>query len=151
MSNKIAWAAALLGVFGAMVANAGTPQEDRNKVNAIAFYEAFFNKKNWDEAKQYVGSYWLEHNPQAPRDQGLAGLEGYAKAITKLHPEHQSRIIRAAAQGDLVFLQVHNVEHPGLVRGNAMMQFFRFENGKIVESWPVFQVVPGVENGNGMF
>lgn len=140
---------ATVAVF-AQGANAGTPQEERNKANAIAFYEAFFNKKSWDEAKQYVGSYWLEHNPQAPRDQGLKGLEGYARMVSKIHPEHRSIIKRSAAQGDLVFLQVHNLERPDL-RGNSMMQFFRFENGKIVESWPVYQVIPGVENTNGMF
>jgi len=131
-------------------ANAATPQEERNKANAIAFYEALFNKKDWNEARQYVGSYWLEHNPQAPRDQGLKGLEGFARMMPKLHPEHRSIIKRAAAQGDLVFLQVHSLERPD-IRGNSMMQFFRFENGKIVESWPVFQVIPGVENTNGMF
>jgi predicted SnoaL-like aldol condensation-catalyzing enzyme len=151
MFKHFAPTVAALCVLGVTIANAGTPQEERNKANAIAFYEAFFNKKNWDEAKLYVGSYWLEHNPQAPRDQGLAGLEGYAKAVGKLHPEHRSIIIRAAAQGDLVVLQVHNIEHPGFMRGNSMMQFLRFENGKIVESWPVFQVIPGVENTNGMF
>lgn len=150
MFKKIALSVAALCAFGVTIANAGTPQEERNKAHAIAFYEAFFNKKNWDEAKQYVGSYWLEHNPQAPRDQGLAGLESYARMISKLHPEHRSLIKLAAAQGNLVCLQVHNLERPGL-RGVSMMQFFRFENGKIVESWPVFQMIPGVENTNGMF
>src|ERR1700754_2632123 len=115
MFKKIALTVTALCALVVTVASAGTPQEERNKANAIAFYEAFFNKKSWDEAKQYVGSYWLEHNPQAPRDQGLAGLEGYAKAVSKLHPEHQSIIVRTAAQGDMVFLQVHNIEHPGLV------------------------------------
>jgi len=140
-------------VFLAILAHravAGTPQEERNKANAIAFYEALFNKKDWSEAKQYVGTYWLEHNPQAPRDQGLKGLESFARMVPRLHPEHRSIIKRAAAQGDLVFLQVHSLERPD-IRGNSMMQFFRFENGKIVESWPVFQVIPGVENNNGMF
>ena len=142
--------AAVILAIGAHSASAGTPQEERNKANAIAFYEALFNKKDWNEAKQYVGSYWLEHNPQAPRDQGLKGLEGFARMVPRLHPEHRSIIKRAAAQGDLVFLQVHSLEQPD-IRGNSMMQFFRFENGRIVESWPVFQVIPGVENANGMF
>ena len=141
--------AALLAIL-VHSASAGTPQEERNKANAIAFYEALFNKKDWNEAKQYVGSYWLEHNPQAPRDQGLKGLERFARMTPQLHPEHRSIIKRAAAQGDLVFLQVHSLERPD-IRGNSMMQFFRFENGRIVESWPVFQVIPGVENTNGMF
>ena len=141
---------AMILAVGARAASAGTPQEEQNKANAIAFYEALFNKKDWGEAKQYVGTYWLEHNPQAPRDQGLKGLENFARMVPKLHPEHRSIIKRAAAQGDLVFLQVHSLERPG-IRGNSMMQFFRFENGKIVESWPVFQVIPGVENTNGMF
>lgn len=142
--------AAAIFAFAAHSASAGTPQEERNKASAIAFYEALFNKKDWNEAKQYVGSYWLEHNPQAPRDQGLKGLESYAHMVPKLHPEHRSIIKRAAAQGDLVFLQVHNLERPDL-RGVSMMQFFRFENGKIVEGWPIYQAIPGVENTNGMF
>jgi predicted SnoaL-like aldol condensation-catalyzing enzyme len=150
MFRAIGLAMAAILVLAGHTAGAGTPQEERNKATAIAFYDALFNKKDWNEARQYVGSYWLEHNPQAPRDQGLKGLEGFARMVPKLHPEHRSIIKRAAAQGDLVFLQVHSLERPG-IRGNSMMQFFRFENDKIVESWPVFQVIPGVENNNGMF
>jgi predicted SnoaL-like aldol condensation-catalyzing enzyme len=55
------------------------------------------------------------------------------------------------ADGDYVILHVHAVRVPG-TRGNAIVDIFKLENGKIVEHWDVIQEIPGeAANPNGMF
>ena len=53
--------------------------------------------------------------------------------------------------GDYVILHVHNVREPG-TRGRAIIDIFKFENGKIVEHWDVAQDIPEkMPHNNGMF
>jgi predicted SnoaL-like aldol condensation-catalyzing enzyme len=55
------------------------------------------------------------------------------------------------ADGDYVILHVHAVREPG-TRGNAIVDIFRLEDGKIVEHWDVVQPIPEkAANANGMF
>lgn len=62
-----------------------------------------------------------------------------------------ARIVRSAADGDLVYLHVHATEHPG-DRGEAVVDIFRVKDGKIVEHWDVIQPVPETSaNRNTMF
>jgi predicted SnoaL-like aldol condensation-catalyzing enzyme len=55
------------------------------------------------------------------------------------------------ADGDYVILHVHNVPAAG-ARGNAIVDIFRLENGKVVEHWDVRQEIPEqAANSNTMF
>ena len=50
-----------------------------------------------------------------------------------------------------MILHVHNVPTPGS-RGNAIIDIFRLENGKVVEHWDVRQEIPEqAANSNTMF
>ena len=54
-------------------------------------------------------------------------------------------------QGDLVVLHVHSQPTAGAA-GNAIVDIFRVEGGKIVEHWDVIQPVPDTAaHQNGMF
>lgn len=58
---------------------------------------------------------------------------------------------RFVAEGDMVAAHVHFITAPGS-RGHAAMDFFRLENGKIVEHWDVMQDVPEkIAHKNTMF
>jgi hypothetical protein len=55
------------------------------------------------------------------------------------------------ADGDYVIVHVHAVREPG-TRGNAIVDIFKLENGKVVEHWDVIQPIPEkAANDNGMF
>jgi len=138
-------------LLGVNVAFAGTPQEDRNKANAIAFYNTQ-NTADWSVARTYVADNYVEHQPKGRHDiPGIQQLEGYYKALPRLHPQHRVVLYRTLADGNYVALHIRNIEEPGL-KGTAMIAFYRFdENGKIAEHWHTLQPVAGVMNANGMF
>lgn len=53
--------------------------------------------------------------------------------------------------GEPVIVHVHAMREPG-TRGNAIVDIFKLENGKIVEHWDVTQAIPEkTASGNPMF
>ncbi len=63
----------------------------------------------------------------------------------------RSEIKRSFVDGDYVILHVHAIREPG-TRGNAIVDIFRLENGKIVEHWDAVQPIPeNSANNNTMF
>ena len=62
-----------------------------------------------------------------------------------------ARIEKVFAEGDYVILHVHSIR-PANIRGRAIIEIFRLENGKIDEHWDVIQEIPETSaNPNGMF
>jgi predicted SnoaL-like aldol condensation-catalyzing enzyme len=124
-------------------------QLENNKEVVTAFYEAALNNKDFGAAEKYMGPYYKQHNPMAED-----GKEGFKKFIDYLHnsfPDSHSEIKRIMAEGEYVILHVHSIKVPD-TRGQAIVDIFRLENGKIVEHWDVIQEVPEKSaNENGMF
>ena len=124
-------------------------QPQDNKEVVTAFYEAAINNKDFAAAEKYMGPYYKQHNPTAED-----GKEGFKKFINYLHdtyPDSHSEIKRVMAEGDYVILHVHSIKIPN-TRGQAIVDIFRLENGKIVEHWDVIQAIPEKSaNDNGMF
>lgn len=122
---------------------------EANKKVVLDFYEKGLNKKDAEAAIALMGSRYVQHNPVA-----ADGPEGFRKFIAFLKekfPQSKSEIKRVFAEGDYVILHVHAVREPG-TRGNAIIDIFKLENGKIVEHWDVIQPVPEtMAHGNGMF
>lgn len=122
---------------------------EANKKVVLDFYEKGLNQKDAEAAIALMGSRYVQHNPVA-----ADGPEGFRKFIAFLKekfPQSKSEIKRVLAEGDFVILHVHAVREPG-TRGNAIIDIFKLENGKIVEHWDVIQPVPETAaNSNGMF
>ena len=141
--------AACAPMGGASSPPAATARQEANRQAVLAFYEKGLNQKDADAALQYVGSRYVQHNPTA-----ADGPEGFRKFVAFLRekfPRSRSEIKRSFVEGDYVILHVHAVREPG-TRGNAIVDIFRLENGKIVEHWDVVQPVPETAaNTNGMF
>jgi predicted SnoaL-like aldol condensation-catalyzing enzyme len=107
-----------------------------NKRTVVEFYELAFNGKQPEQAvERYVGSRYVQHNPQAPD-----GPEAFI-AFVKAFPEVTVDIRRVLADGDIVVthsLVKFTPDDPGTVAAD----FFRLENGKVVEHWDVLQPFP---------
>src|SRR6516165_330400 len=122
-------AVALLAAPPALAADA--KQMEENKKIVAAFYDAAVNQKDFEKASQYLGARYTQHNPLA-----ADGREGFKRIF---------------ADGDYVIVHVHAVREPG-TRGNAIVDIFKLENGKVVEHWDVIQPIPEkAANDNGMF
>ena len=124
-------------------------QMEANKSTVRALYEAALNKKDFAEAAKYLGPKYIQHNPGAA--DGPEGLEGFIGFLREKFPDNHSEIKRIFAYGDYVIGHVHAVREPG-TRGNAIVDIFRLEDGKVVEHWDVVQPIPEkAANSNGMF
>ncbi len=123
---------------------------ERNKQTVLAFFtHAFNDHEPADAVARYVGSRYIQHNPDTPD-----GADAFVKstlALIAAHPDLRVDIKRMIAEGDLV--AAHNlVTTSRESRGLAGIDIFRLENGKIVEHWDARQPVPEkAANNNGMF
>jgi predicted SnoaL-like aldol condensation-catalyzing enzyme len=145
---------AFLGTVAAVVmlsdaAFAESDQQAANKKTVVAFYEAAINQKDFSAASQYIGSRYTQHNPNAA--DGPEGFKRFIEFLREKFPSAHSEIKKVFADGDYVILHVHAVREPG-TRGNAIVDIFKLDNGKIVEHWDVIQPIPEqAANNNGMF
>ena len=127
-------------------------RSERNKANAIAFYELMFNESQPREAvRRYVGERYTQHNPFG--EDGPEAFVAYFEEMAEKFPGKRVEIVRAVAEGKLVVLHCHQTWPNG--EEYAGMDIFGFdEEGRIVEHWDVLQPVPPAdrfENNNGMF
>jgi predicted SnoaL-like aldol condensation-catalyzing enzyme len=125
--------------------------EEKNKGLVTAFYELAINQKQPAEsAGRYIGLPYTQHNPEVPKN-GPDGFVQFIEGMFKKHPGLRVIIHRAVADGDVVALHVHLKRDEG-DPGIAVAEFFRVENGRIVEHWDVMQPVPEkTASGNAMF
>ena len=106
---------------------------EQNKRTVVEYYELAFNEHEPEQAvERFVGSRYIQHNPQAPD-----GPEAFI-AFVRAFPEISVDIRRVIAEGDLV------VTH-GVVKftaddeGTVAVDIFRL---KVVEHWDVLQPWP---------
>jgi predicted SnoaL-like aldol condensation-catalyzing enzyme len=122
---------------------------EQNKRSVLDFYDKGLNQKDFEAASRHFGDRYIQHNPNAA--DGPAGFRGFVQFLKDKFPQSRSEIKRTFAEGDYVIVHVHAVREPG-TRGNAIIDIFRLENGKIVEHWDVVQPIPEkAANSNGMF
>jgi predicted SnoaL-like aldol condensation-catalyzing enzyme len=142
-------ASILMLSLGNGAASAASAQEEANRTVVLAFYEKGLNRKDADAALAHVGDRYVQHNPNAA--DGPDGFRKFIGFLREKFPNSHSEIKRSFVDGDYVTLHVHAVREPG-TRGNAIVDIFKLENGKIVEHWDVVQPIPeNPANSNTMF
>ena len=126
------------------------PDLEKNKQNAIAFYEMMFNACEPQKAIElYVGDSYIQHNPHV-----LDGKQGFINYFIQMAEENPGKSVvvkRAIAEGNYVVLHCHQIWPDDLEY--AGIDIFRLDDaGKIVEHWDVLQELPAhSQNDNGMF
>lgn len=141
-------ALALLTI-GSNISYAENISPQNNKEIATEFFQSIVNAKDYDAASKYLGSWFTEHDPDGT--DGPAGLKAYIQFLRDNFPNSHVEIKRVIAEGDYVIFHVHSILTPG-TRGQAIVDIFRLDNGKVVEHWDVTQDVPEKSsNPNGMF
>jgi predicted SnoaL-like aldol condensation-catalyzing enzyme len=130
---------------------ANTIASEANKNLALAFYKQALLEGDVENAfRTYAGPNYRQHNPLI--EDGMEGVRKFIAWIMAHHPDAHAEIKRVFADGDYVILHSHwhgLSDNPG---GEAVVDIFRVENGKVVEHWDVIQPVPETAaNNNTMF
>ncbi|QCR20259.1 nuclear transport factor 2 family protein [Agrococcus sp. SGAir0287] len=109
--------------------------------------QAFQQKDPAGAAAEHLGEQYIQHNPLAV--DGAEGLVGFVGALQQQDPGFRAQLIRIVAEGDLV--ATHSRFDVGGATMSAM-DFWRLEDGRIVEHWDAIQPVPAQSrNDHGMF
>jgi predicted SnoaL-like aldol condensation-catalyzing enzyme len=124
---------------------------ETNKTNTVAFHKkAVFESDVETAFRMYAGDAYRQHNPLI--EDGMEGLRKFVAWLVANRPEARGEIKRVFAEGDYVILHSHWRGLSDDPRGEAVVDIYRSENGKVVEHWDVIQPVPETAaNGNTMF
>ena len=142
-------AAAMIALATAAHAADAKQMEDNKKV-VLQLYEAAINQKDFDAAAKFLGPHYTQHNPRAA-DGPRRAKRLSSRFCATSSPTITARSNASSPTAIYVILHVHNVPTPGS-RGNAIIDIFRLENGKVVEHWDVRQEIPEqAANSDTMF
>jgi predicted SnoaL-like aldol condensation-catalyzing enzyme len=117
----------------------------------MAFYKQALLEGDVENAfRSYAGPTYRQHNPLI--EDGMEGVRKFVAWIVAAHPDAHAEIKRVFADGDYVILHSHWHGLSDNPRGEAVVDIFRLENGKLVEHWDVIQSIPETAaNNNTMF
>lgn len=122
---------------------------DENKAVVVDYYQTAFGGNPEKAVADHFGDRYVQHNPQA--ENGPDAFIGFVHWLRGEYPRLQLDIKRVIAEDDLVVTHSHLILTPG-DPGRALADFFRLENGKVVEHWDVIQDIPETSaNSNTMF
>ena len=109
-----------------------------NTQTVLAFEETIYNKHQIQEAfAHYVGQTYREHDARFGE-----GRDSAMRALTRLveaYAASRVTVQRTIAQGNLVAVQLIWNAQPPPARGIPRVDFYRLEEGRIVEHWAVTQ------------
>ena len=138
--------------FPAVTATRGARTiSETNKANTVAFHtKAVFEGDVENAFRLYGGAPYRQHNPLI--GDGMDGLRKFVAVLKANRPNAHGEIKRVFADGDYVILhsQWHGLSDSP--RGEAVVDIYRSENGKVIEHWDVIQPIPKTAaNNNTMF
>ena len=125
---------------------------ERNKQVVVDYYQTAFGGDPEKAVSDHFGPRYIQHNPDAA--DGPEAFIGFVRWLRGEYPNVKLDIKRVIAEGDMVVTHSHLDLEPGNADnpGRALADFFRLEDGKVVEHWDVIQEVPKqAANPNGMF
>lgn len=122
---------------------------EQNKEIVVDYYQTAFAGDPEKAVADHFGDRYIQHNPDA--QDGPEAFIGFVTWLRGEFPDLRLDIKRVIAEGDMVVTHSHLILTPG-EPGRALADYFRLENGKVVEHWDVIQDIPAASaNTNGMF
>lgn len=116
-------------------------EETRNKAVVVDYYKKLICDWDFEAASAHLGDHFIQHNPTIP--DGLDGLKTWIENVPDFVRENlKTDIKRVFADGDMVIVHSLNTMENIPAPPRAIADFFRLENGKVVEHWDVLQDVP---------
>ena len=125
---------------------------ERNKQVVVDYYTTALSGNPQKAIADHFGPRYVQHNPGA--QDGPQAFTEFVNWLRGEYPDVQLNIKRVIAEGDMVVTHSHLDLEPGNPDnpGRALADYFKLENGKVVEHWDVIQEVPKTAaNDNGMF
>ncbi len=116
-----------------------TPEEQANLDLVLTMYNEVLVARDSSKVDTYLSDKYIQHSSLA--EPGLQALKDFLDMVVKRSPDAKTIIHRAMVDGDQVALHVHVIRHPG-DPGIAVVDWYRIEDGEIVEHWDVVQPVP---------
>jgi predicted SnoaL-like aldol condensation-catalyzing enzyme len=96
---------------GEIKAMTATDTLERNKQNAMAFYDLMFNQGKPREAiERYAGEAYIQHNPSV--GDGKEAFIDYFERMAREYPEKNVHFKRSLGEGQYVVLHCHQ-QWPG--------------------------------------
>lgn len=127
----------------------GKMSVSENKEIATDFYSTAFGGEPELASSRHIGNQYVQHSPQY--GDGSAAFIDFIHGMRSQFPNLSFEVKHVVAEGNMVALHSHLILTPGQAEV-ALADFFRVENGKIVEHWDVVQSVPDTsQNSNTMF
>lgn len=121
----------------------------QNKQVVVDYYQTAFDGNPEKAVADHFGDRYIQHNPQA--QDGPDAFIGFVHWLRGEYPQLRLDIKRVIAEGDMVVTHSQLILTPG-EPGRALADFFRLEDGKVVEHWDVIQDIPeAAANSNSMF
>lgn len=128
-------------------------EQERNKALVLQLYEEVWNRGNLDFVNAAVAENFQDHPSKrfySVPNSGRAAISEAAKHFRAALPDFHYQMIQIVSEGDRVY-------HLGRITGTHAAPFFqvppsgkpinitgitgyRFENGKIVESWGIMDI-----------
>ncbi|OZI32245.1 polyketide cyclase [Bordetella genomosp. 10] len=148
LQSIVAGAVLAVGLFGG--ANAVHAANGGSKELVLAYYRMMFQDKDVERAMgTYVSKNLIQHDPYL--GDGAAAMTDFFVPYYEQHPQASAEIEHVVAEGDIVVVHAFWKETPEDL-GQAVVDIFRVDNGKIVEHWNVSQDIPeNPANKNTMF
>lgn len=124
-------------------------QEMANLDLVLRMYREVLVAMDSSAVDRYIAPHYVQHSSLA--EPGVAALKAFLDRVRVESPDAKQTIHRSMVDGDQVAVHVHIERWPG-DPGLAVVDWFRVEQGMIVEHWDVIQDVPSEPiNPLGMF
>lgn len=119
-------------------------QETANAAIVVDFFQHLMNEHDFEYTQRtYGGAKYTQHNRAIP--DGIPGLIGYVKTLTKRFPDYAFDVKRIHSSGEFVVLHSHatlRAAHRGNEKkGFIITDTFRLENGQLREHWDALQPI----------